>query len=361
MCCLYLFLKLFLFYFYFIYIYIYIAYFILNFAGYVGYEEGGTLTEVDTCELNLHALESCIFFFLFFFCLLFSSSSSSASSFPPPLLLLLHLLPLLLSLCFPFIHCLFFHIGCSATPLLCRAFRRVWKGSSRSQQPSAAGRLMKIDTPFHLLYLSTYLILWFIIVITTTTNAIQMLDEGHLTDSQGRTVDFTNTIIIMTSNLGVDFFFFFFLFSRSRNFAWKFLPHSPPPFEHGQQPPSLSVLTLFKVPTILPRGELPRRWRTSLSVLLVSTFLPSLSTASVNILHFTWYLFLLLLLLLPSLLSFLPFFSPSFFPSFFFPYWLVTHLSFFRNFMSRYIYIFSTRIFIPFHHLLFVLLHSAFP
>jgi ATP-dependent Clp protease ATP-binding subunit ClpA len=28
------------------------------------------------------------------------------------------------------------------------------------------------------------------------------LDEGHLTDGQGRTVDFKNTLIIMTSNLG---------------------------------------------------------------------------------------------------------------------------------------------------------------
>jgi len=31
---------------------------------------------------------------------------------------------------------------------------------------------------------------------------LQVLDEGRLTDSQGRTVDFKNTIIIMTSNLG---------------------------------------------------------------------------------------------------------------------------------------------------------------
>ncbi len=31
---------------------------------------------------------------------------------------------------------------------------------------------------------------------------LQMLDEGRLTDSQGRTVDFKNTIIVMTSNLG---------------------------------------------------------------------------------------------------------------------------------------------------------------
>jgi ATP-dependent Clp protease ATP-binding subunit ClpB len=31
---------------------------------------------------------------------------------------------------------------------------------------------------------------------------LQILDDGRLTDNQGRTVDFKNTIIIMTSNLG---------------------------------------------------------------------------------------------------------------------------------------------------------------
>jgi len=34
---------------------------------------------------------------------------------------------------------------------------------------------------------------------------LQILDEGHLTDSQGRTVSFENTIIIMTSNAGSDY------------------------------------------------------------------------------------------------------------------------------------------------------------
>jgi ATP-dependent Clp protease ATP-binding subunit ClpB len=33
---------------------------------------------------------------------------------------------------------------------------------------------------------------------------LQVLDDGRLTDGQGRTVDFTNTILIMTSNLGSD-------------------------------------------------------------------------------------------------------------------------------------------------------------
>src|SRR6202012_4313048 len=31
---------------------------------------------------------------------------------------------------------------------------------------------------------------------------LQLLDDGRLTDSQGRTVDFKNTVLIMTSNLG---------------------------------------------------------------------------------------------------------------------------------------------------------------
>lgn len=35
---------------------------------------------------------------------------------------------------------------------------------------------------------------------------LQVLDEGRLTDSQGRTIDFRNTIIIMTSNLGSDLY-----------------------------------------------------------------------------------------------------------------------------------------------------------
>ena len=34
---------------------------------------------------------------------------------------------------------------------------------------------------------------------------LQLLDDGRLTDSQGRTVDFKNTIIIMTSNLGSEY------------------------------------------------------------------------------------------------------------------------------------------------------------
>ncbi len=33
---------------------------------------------------------------------------------------------------------------------------------------------------------------------------LQMLEDGHLTDAKGRKIDFTNTIVIMTSNIGAD-------------------------------------------------------------------------------------------------------------------------------------------------------------
>jgi ATP-dependent Clp protease ATP-binding subunit ClpC len=34
---------------------------------------------------------------------------------------------------------------------------------------------------------------------------LQILDDGRMTDGQGRTVDFRNTVLIMTSNLGTEF------------------------------------------------------------------------------------------------------------------------------------------------------------
>ncbi|MDX6663090.1 MAG: ATP-dependent Clp protease ATP-binding subunit ClpB [Solirubrobacterales bacterium] len=34
---------------------------------------------------------------------------------------------------------------------------------------------------------------------------LQVMDDGRLTDGQGRTVDFTNTVLIMTSNVGSQF------------------------------------------------------------------------------------------------------------------------------------------------------------
>ena len=34
---------------------------------------------------------------------------------------------------------------------------------------------------------------------------LQVLDDGRLTDGQGHTVDFRNTVLIMTSNVGTDY------------------------------------------------------------------------------------------------------------------------------------------------------------
>ena len=42
-------------------------------------------------------------------------------------------------------------------------------------------------------------------ILTFSTFLLQVLDDGRLTDGQGRTVDFRNTLIIMTSNLGSEF------------------------------------------------------------------------------------------------------------------------------------------------------------
>src|SRR5437588_5665206 len=36
---------------------------------------------------------------------------------------------------------------------------------------------------------------------------LQLLDDGRLTDGQGRTVDFRNTVVVMTSNIGSHHFF----------------------------------------------------------------------------------------------------------------------------------------------------------
>ncbi|GAA3093063.1 hypothetical protein GCM10020001_005640 [Nonomuraea salmonea] len=33
---------------------------------------------------------------------------------------------------------------------------------------------------------------------------LQVMDDGRLTDAQGRTVDFRNSVLIMTSNIGAD-------------------------------------------------------------------------------------------------------------------------------------------------------------
>ena len=40
---------------------------------------------------------------------------------------------------------------------------------------------------------------------TCSTRLLQVLDDGRLTDSHGRTVDFRNTVVIMTSNIGSEY------------------------------------------------------------------------------------------------------------------------------------------------------------
>jgi ATP-dependent Clp protease ATP-binding subunit ClpB len=45
---------------------------------------------------------------------------------------------------------------------------------------------------------------------------LQILDDGRLTDSQGRTVDFRNTVVIMTSNIGSQF-----ILERAGSGSWE--------------------------------------------------------------------------------------------------------------------------------------------
>ncbi len=61
---------------------------------------------------------------------------------------------------------------------------------------------------------------------------LQVLDDGRLTDSQGRTVSFRNTVIIMTSNLGAEY-----LREVANNFnnAYKNLDKSSPDFDNKRK------------------------------------------------------------------------------------------------------------------------------
>ncbi|HEY8490857.1 MAG TPA: ATP-dependent chaperone ClpB [Dehalococcoidia bacterium] len=60
---------------------------------------------------------------------------------------------------------------------------------------------------------------------------LQVLDDGRLTDAQGRTVDFRNTVIIMTSNIGSQYIQQLGLTEESRNLVLSALrQHFPPEF-----------------------------------------------------------------------------------------------------------------------------------
>jgi ATP-dependent Clp protease ATP-binding subunit ClpB len=62
---------------------------------------------------------------------------------------------------------------------------------------------------------------------------LQVFDEGRLTDSQGRTVDFRNTVIILTSNLGSDIL---------AKYAAEEDPDSPKPDANGNKLESRKVV-----------------------------------------------------------------------------------------------------------------------
>jgi ATP-dependent Clp protease ATP-binding subunit ClpC len=56
---------------------------------------------------------------------------------------------------------------------------------------------------------------------------LQILDDGRLTDGQGRTVDFRNSVLIMTSNLGTEYV--------RRSGSLGFIPHGSGPEERADQ------------------------------------------------------------------------------------------------------------------------------
>ncbi|MDW8029141.1 MAG: AAA family ATPase, partial [Armatimonadota bacterium] len=55
---------------------------------------------------------------------------------------------------------------------------------------------------------------------------LQVLDDGRLTDGKGRTVDFRNTLVIMTSNIGTEFITEFDTPERIRDKVWDALRRS---------------------------------------------------------------------------------------------------------------------------------------
>lgn len=73
---------------------------------------------------------------------------------------------------------------------------------------------------------------------------LQVLDEGRLTDNKGRTVNFRNVIIIMTSNLGSDII-------REKMDEWK--NNMPPKEEEKLRNEVLSLLRRFMRPEFLNR------------------------------------------------------------------------------------------------------------
>jgi len=88
---------------------------------------------------------------------------------------------------------------------------------------------------------------------------LQVLDDGRLTDSKGRTVSFANTILIMTSNLVSTTFAPLLLHlefvqpTMESKFVWDLPPFPPPP-----TPTSVIILNHQYLPTWAAAHHLAR-------------------------------------------------------------------------------------------------------
>ena len=87
---------------------------------------------------------------------------------------------------------------------------------------------------------------------------LQLLDDGRLTDGQGRTVDFRNTVVIMTSNLGSH------LLPRGRGARARAPARAREPAQAALRPEFLNridEIVIFKAAR--PRGDRADRRRSS--------------------------------------------------------------------------------------------------
>lgn len=85
---------------------------------------------------------------------------------------------------------------------------------------------------------------------------LQVLDDGRLTDGQGRTVDFTNTVIILTSNLGAEYLLSGLMgkctMADARNMVLQEVS-----FYHCLNPPYYVTAYLKSVNLVYPRVAVP--------------------------------------------------------------------------------------------------------
>ena len=84
---------------------------------------------------------------------------------------------------------------------------------------------------------------------------LQILDEGHITDSKGVTVDFKNTIIIMTSNLGSQYAFEMDLKSRNDHYMDVVKQHFKPEFINR-----IDEIVVFNALTPIAMAEVARKF-----------------------------------------------------------------------------------------------------